>query len=197
MNIIILDDYQDAVRKLKCAAKLEPLNAKVFTNTVKGIGQLSVRLRDADVLVLIRERTQFPRALLEKALAANPQHQRALWLLGISDAQAGDAAGAVRRWETLLPLLPKCPELNVMENIWPFFILAPAFGFYAMYLLGGRDRGLLVPAAILTVIGVVFLMQSADYGMRYVWPIALIVLGALLLLRGARGGSGDDQGGAR
>lgn len=66
MNVIILDDYQDAVRKLKCAALLEPLNAKVFTNTVKGIGQLSVRLRDADVLVLIRERTQFPKALLEK-----------------------------------------------------------------------------------------------------------------------------------
>jgi D-3-phosphoglycerate dehydrogenase len=66
MNIIILDDYQDAVRKLRCAALLEPFNAKVFTNTVKGIGQLSVRLRDAEVLVLIRERTQFPRALLEK-----------------------------------------------------------------------------------------------------------------------------------
>lgn len=66
MNIIILDDYQDAVRKLRCATRLEPLNAKVFTNTVKGIGQLSVRLRDADVLVLIRERTHFPRALLEK-----------------------------------------------------------------------------------------------------------------------------------
>jgi len=66
MNIIILDDYQDAVRKLRCAARLEPYNAKVFTNTVKGIGQLSVRLRDADVLVLIRERTHFPRALLEK-----------------------------------------------------------------------------------------------------------------------------------
>jgi D-3-phosphoglycerate dehydrogenase len=66
MNIIILDDYQDAVRKLHCAARLEPFNAKVFTNTVKGIGQLAVRLRDADVLVLIRERTQFPRALLEK-----------------------------------------------------------------------------------------------------------------------------------
>ncbi len=66
MNIIILDDYQDAVRKLKCASVLEHLNAKVFTNTVKGIGQLSVRLRDADVLVLIRERTHFPRQLLEK-----------------------------------------------------------------------------------------------------------------------------------
>src|ERR1700754_1748790 len=66
MNVIILDDYQDAVRKLRCASKLEPLNAKVFTNTVKGIGQLSVRLRDAEVLVLIRERTAFPRQLLEK-----------------------------------------------------------------------------------------------------------------------------------
>jgi D-3-phosphoglycerate dehydrogenase len=66
MNIIILDDYQDAVRKLRCATRLEQYNAKVFTNTVKGIGQLSVRLRDAEVLVLIRERTHFPRALLEK-----------------------------------------------------------------------------------------------------------------------------------
>jgi hypothetical protein len=43
VNIIILDDYQDAVRKLKCASILEHLNTKVFTNTVKGIGQLSVR----------------------------------------------------------------------------------------------------------------------------------------------------------
>ena len=66
VNIIILDDYQDAVRKLKCASILEQLNAKVFTNTVKGIGQLSVRLRDAEVLVLIRERTHFPKQLLEK-----------------------------------------------------------------------------------------------------------------------------------
>ena len=66
MNIIILDDYQDAVRKLKCATILDQLNAKVFTNTVKGIGQLSVRLRDAEVLVLIRERTHFPKQLLEK-----------------------------------------------------------------------------------------------------------------------------------
>jgi D-3-phosphoglycerate dehydrogenase len=66
VNIIILDDYQDAVRKLKCAAILDQFNAKVFTNTVKGIGQLSVRLRDVEVLVLIRERTQFPKQLLEK-----------------------------------------------------------------------------------------------------------------------------------
>ena len=66
MNIVILDDYQDAVRKLRCASKLEAYPAKVYTNTVKGIGQLSVRLRDADVIVLIRERTHITRPLLEK-----------------------------------------------------------------------------------------------------------------------------------
>lgn len=66
MNIVILDDYQDVVRKLDCAAKLENFSAKVYTNTVKGIGQLSVRLKDADVIVLIRERTAMNRALIEK-----------------------------------------------------------------------------------------------------------------------------------
>lgn len=66
MNIVILDDYQDVVRKLVCASKLEPYQAKVYTNTVKGLGQLSVRLRDADVIVLNRERTHLPRALIEK-----------------------------------------------------------------------------------------------------------------------------------
>ena len=66
MNIVILDDYQDAVRKLQCASKLDAYQAKVYTNTVKGIGQLSVRLKDADVVVLIRERTHLPRTLIEK-----------------------------------------------------------------------------------------------------------------------------------
>ena len=66
MNIVILDDYQDAVRKLACAAKLDAFPAKVYTNTVKGIGQLSVRLRDAEVIILIRERTQISRQLIEK-----------------------------------------------------------------------------------------------------------------------------------
>ncbi len=66
MNIVILDDYQDAVRKLRCAAKLDDYSAKVYTNTVKGLGQLAVRLRDADAIVLIRERTHITRQLIEK-----------------------------------------------------------------------------------------------------------------------------------
>jgi D-3-phosphoglycerate dehydrogenase len=66
MNIVILDDYQDAVRKLECAAKLDAYQAKVYTNTVKGMGQLAVRLKDADIVVLIRERTHMTRQLIDK-----------------------------------------------------------------------------------------------------------------------------------
>jgi len=66
MNIVILDDYQDAVRKLECAVKLENYQAKVYTNSVKGLGQLQVRLKDAEVIVLNRERTHMPRQLIEK-----------------------------------------------------------------------------------------------------------------------------------
>jgi D-3-phosphoglycerate dehydrogenase / 2-oxoglutarate reductase len=66
MNIVILDDYQDAVRKLACSEKLDAYPAKVYTNTVKGLGQLAVRLKDADIVVLIRERTHITRALIEK-----------------------------------------------------------------------------------------------------------------------------------
>lgn len=66
MNIVILDDYQDAVRKLQCASRLEAYQAKVYTNTVKGLGQLSVRLKDADIVVLIRERSHITRQLIDK-----------------------------------------------------------------------------------------------------------------------------------
>jgi D-3-phosphoglycerate dehydrogenase len=66
MNIVILDDYQDAVRKLDCASRLENYQAKVYTNTVKGLGQLALRLKDADVVVLNRERTNVTRQLVDK-----------------------------------------------------------------------------------------------------------------------------------
>ncbi len=66
MQITVLDDYQDAVRKLACAQRLDGHDLKIFSNTVKGVGQLSVRLRDTQALVLIRERTALSRQLLEK-----------------------------------------------------------------------------------------------------------------------------------
>ncbi|MGB9990614.1 D-2-hydroxyacid dehydrogenase family protein [Pseudoduganella rhizocola] len=66
MKIAILDDYQDAVRQLDCFARLDGHEVKVFTNTIRGMGQLAARLQPFDALVLIRERTAFNRALLSK-----------------------------------------------------------------------------------------------------------------------------------
>jgi cytochrome c-type biogenesis protein CcmH len=42
---------------------------------------------------------------LQRALQIDPGHQRALWLLGISDFQRGQYDDAAGRWRTLLPLL--------------------------------------------------------------------------------------------
>ena len=64
MNVIIPDDYQDAVRGLGCFAKLANHSVTVFTDTVKETEALAERLQAADAIVLIRERTRINEALL-------------------------------------------------------------------------------------------------------------------------------------
>ncbi|KND57845.1 D-3-phosphoglycerate dehydrogenase [Candidatus Burkholderia verschuerenii] len=66
MKIAILDDYQDAVRKLDCFHLLDDHEVKIFNNTVRGLGQLASRLSEVDALVLIRERTRISSQLLDK-----------------------------------------------------------------------------------------------------------------------------------
>ncbi|GGI55128.1 D-2-hydroxyacid dehydrogenase family protein [Oxalicibacterium solurbis] len=66
MKIAILDDYQDCVRHLDCFSLLQEHDVKIFTSSARGVGQLAIRLREFDALVLIRERTVLSRALLEK-----------------------------------------------------------------------------------------------------------------------------------
>jgi D-3-phosphoglycerate dehydrogenase len=66
MKIAILDDYQDAVRRLECFNLLAGHEVKVFNNSSRGLGQLAIRLAPYDALVLIRERTAFPGTLLAK-----------------------------------------------------------------------------------------------------------------------------------
>ncbi|MBO9664000.1 c-type cytochrome biogenesis protein CcmI [Dokdonella sp.] len=56
-----------------------------------------------------------PRALLENALKTEPTNQRALWLLGISDYQAGRYDAAISRWNLLLPLLQ--PGSEVAQSV--------------------------------------------------------------------------------
>lgn len=66
MNIVIPDDYQDAVRGLDCFAKLAGHDVTIYNDTVKDVDALARRFAEADALVLIRERTQITDALLER-----------------------------------------------------------------------------------------------------------------------------------
>jgi D-3-phosphoglycerate dehydrogenase len=75
----------------------------VFTNTVKGIGQLSVRLRDADVLVLIRERTHFPAPAAREAaqaalIVADRPHRQHIDIDACTRLGIAVAEGPARRW---------------------------------------------------------------------------------------------------
>lgn len=52
-----------------------------------------------------------PSALLARALAIAPEHQRGLWLLGISHAQAGEFEPAIATWTRLTTLLEPGSEV--------------------------------------------------------------------------------------
>jgi hypothetical protein len=79
-----------------------------------------------------------------------------------------------------------------MENLWPLFVLAPAAGFLSLYFGGGRkEPGLLVPAGILFVTGIFFLLISVHAG-RY-WPVFLILAGIVIIVSKGRAQSGTGS----
>jgi D-3-phosphoglycerate dehydrogenase / 2-oxoglutarate reductase len=65
MNITILDDYFDTVRTLPCFSKLHGHDVTIWNDHVQGTPALTERLRDTEVLVLIRERTRIQAPLIE------------------------------------------------------------------------------------------------------------------------------------
>lgn len=66
MKITILDDYFDTVRGLDCFAMLHGHDVAIWNDHLQDTGGLAERLRDADVLVLMRERTKIHAPLLDK-----------------------------------------------------------------------------------------------------------------------------------
>jgi D-3-phosphoglycerate dehydrogenase len=66
MKISILDDYFDTVRSLPSFAKLAGHDATVWNDHLQDTDALADRLKDAEALVLIRERTKIRTPLLER-----------------------------------------------------------------------------------------------------------------------------------
>jgi D-3-phosphoglycerate dehydrogenase len=139
MKIAILDDYQDAIRHLDCFKLLEGHEVKVFTNTARGAGQLAVRLADFEALVLIRERTAFPRQLLAKlpklrlisqtGKASGHIDVEAATARGIAIAEGvGDpTAPAELTWALIMAASRRIPQYaaNLRDGLWQTVSLSP------------------------------------------------------------------------
>ena len=64
MHVVIPDDYQDCVRHLNCFDRLRDHQVSIYNDMVKGLDELVARFRDADAIVLTRERTSITAELL-------------------------------------------------------------------------------------------------------------------------------------
>lgn len=66
MKIAILDDYHDTVRTLNCFRMLAEHEVTIWNDHQQDVEILAARLKDAQALVLIRERTQIGAPLLQR-----------------------------------------------------------------------------------------------------------------------------------
>jgi D-3-phosphoglycerate dehydrogenase len=66
MKIVIPDDYHGLVSRLECFGKLAGHDVQVLRDVAPSFETLVEKLRDADIIVAVRERTDFTRALIEQ-----------------------------------------------------------------------------------------------------------------------------------
>jgi D-3-phosphoglycerate dehydrogenase len=66
MKVVIPDDYQDMVDRLSCFSLLAGHDVVRYREPATGLDQLVERLHPAEVIVAIRERVTFSRALIER-----------------------------------------------------------------------------------------------------------------------------------
>lgn len=124
MKIAILDDYFDTVRTLRCFHKLNGHEVTVWNDHVQDIDTLAARLKDIEVLVLIRERTQIREPLLERLDALRLISQRSVYphididactrrgVIVSSDQHAGTPsyAAAELTWGLIIAAMRQIPQ---------------------------------------------------------------------------------------
>src|SRR6266700_1471237 len=124
MRISILDDYHDTLRTLRCFSKLEGHDVTIWNDHVQDVDALAERLRDAEILVLIRERTQIRAKLLERLTNLRLISQRSVYphidvdactRLGVivsssQHAGAPSYAAAELTWGLVLAAMRRIPQ---------------------------------------------------------------------------------------
>jgi len=124
MKISILDDYHDTLRTLRCFSKLEGHDVTIWNDHVQDVDALAGRLRDTEVLVLIRERTQIRAPLLERLKNLRLISQRSVYphididactrrgVIVSSDQHSGSPsyAAAELAWGLILAAMRQIPQ---------------------------------------------------------------------------------------
>jgi len=124
VRISILDDYFDTLRTLACFRKLDAHEVTVWNDHTQDLDTLAIRLKDTEVLVLIRERTQIREPLLERLDALRLISQRSVYphididactrrgVIVSSDEHAGTPsyAAAELTWGLIIAAMRQIPE---------------------------------------------------------------------------------------
>ncbi|WP_025139158.1 D-2-hydroxyacid dehydrogenase family protein [Achromobacter sp. DH1f] len=134
MNITILDDYFDTLRGLPCFRKLDGHTMTVWNDHVQDVDALAERLRDTEILVLIRERTQIRAPLIARLPKLRLISQRSVYphididactehgVIVSSNQHAGTPsyAAAEMTWALALAGMRRIPEQvqALKEGVW-------------------------------------------------------------------------------
>ena len=124
MKVSILDDYFDTLRTLQCFRKLDGHEVMVWNDHAQDVDTLAERLKDTEVLVLIRERTQIREPLLERLDALRLISQRSVYphididactrrgVIVSSDLHAGSPSYATAEltWGLILAAVRQIPQ---------------------------------------------------------------------------------------
>jgi D-3-phosphoglycerate dehydrogenase len=124
VKISILDDYFDTLRTLSCFHKLAGHKVTVWNDHTQDVETLAARLKDTEVLVLIRERTQIREPLLERLDALRLISQRSVYPhididactrrgVIVSSDQHGDSpsyAAAELTWGLIIAAMRQIPQ---------------------------------------------------------------------------------------
>jgi D-3-phosphoglycerate dehydrogenase len=124
VKVTVLDDWFDTLRTLRCFEKLAGHEVTIWNDHVEGVGALTERLREAEALVLIRERTQVRAPLLERLPALRLISQRSVYphidieactrrgVIVSSDQHAGTPsyAAAELTWGLIIAAMREIPQ---------------------------------------------------------------------------------------
>jgi D-3-phosphoglycerate dehydrogenase len=139
MRISILDDYHDTLRTLPCFQKLAGHQVTVWNESARDVEALAERLRDTEILVLIRERTKIGAPLLERLDKLKLISQRSVYphididactrrgVIVSSSQHPGTPsyAAAELTWGLILAAARQIPPLLTMDNV----VCTPHIGY--------------------------------------------------------------------